>query len=891
MYDLLIPVFRYVNLYLAIMKSHILRFLFCSLLTVSFCKISYAINAPTLQSPLSGNTINGFEAFLQLNAVTGASGYQFQYDTSATFSSSHLRSDTSSKTYISTKALHMGKKYYWRARAFKPGDTSVWSGVFNYTVYTKCELGFPANNTTGNVRFMTCYIAASYLTITYFFEADSTPLFNSPLHVFTNSTTSGFIDTALSQFGNTIYWRARATNGIGDTLQWSDTWAYTIIKKPEFSGNLSNVAPQVRITWPTLIYDFNETIFQVDTAPSFNSPILAQRILPRTISADTLRNLKFGGKYYCRIRSKFGNNLSEWSDSRIITVTTNGGINSPAQGAIINSLTGTFTWNRLDGADVQFQLCKDSAYTQLIKDSLLYSSSGFYGNDTLSFNKKYYMRIRYFHAKDTTPWINRNFQVYGGSIVLVSPYLNSKNQDVRPRFTFQRETWAHSYLLLIDTGLTFPQVPSSYRISITKFTYDMLGNVFADTSLRYGQNYSWRVYAVKGADTSDASYPFTFQTKAAPALYFPPNDFIGIGTATNGLITGINGSTLVQWELDTSVLFNSAEHLTGVGPHIPDDLTPAYVDVDFPSDLFFDSKYYWRVRCINAFDTSDWSTHFNFVTTTVTRLTEPVNNAINLEPSVTLKWSIQGSSSDYIYQYQLSKSAAFTDAPVMSLPADESPEITITCDYETRYYWRTRAKHSRDTSIWSGVFSFTIKNAPLVTPPTLFSPPNKVTNLPVEPVVLEWSTLAEVSSYEVEVASDSAFNIGLTRSSTQATALSFSRIQASWRYYWRVRGHFNNIIGPWSKVWWFETINLSGLNETDDAIRLLIRPNPAEDIVTITSAKEGAVLVYNSTGVCIFKDEAPSSQRNVDTHNWSSGIYFVMIRTKEGQSVKRLVIK
>lgn len=871
------------------MKNYSLFFILLFTLLLQ-CMSGNSMNTPTLQSPLSAITLNNFEAFMTVGNVTGANGYQFQYDTLIDFSSPHLRGDTSSKTYFTTKMLLMGKRYYWRARAFKSGDTSDWSLPNYFTVFTKTNLGQPTNNSSGNVRNLVSYNVASYSTATYFFEADTTPLFNSPLHVLKTTSLPSFADTPLFNFGYTIYWRARAANNLGDTLQWSDTWKYTITTKPEFNGNLSGVNPEFRFSWTSNYFDINETVVQTDTSPTFSSTMLTEKLIPKGFSTDTLKQLMFGKKYYVRIRSKFGDHYSDWSNTRIFTVSANGNINSPYQGQTLNALTGTFTWTRLDGTYTQFELYKDSTYTQLINDTVLYNSSGFYGSDTLAFETRYYLRIRYYHARDTTPWVKRDFKVYGGAIVLSSPFNNQQNLDVRATFRFRRENWASSYIMFIDTGLTFRDTASSYRITATTFKFDQIGYASLDTTLRYGQNYSWRVLAVRGSDTTEPSYTSTFKTKTAPVLYFPSNNMVGIGTQTNALITGINGSAWVQWQLDTSAEFQSGEHYEGTAPHVPDDFTPAYVGIEWPEELLFDSRYYWRVRCINAIDTSAWSSPFNFTTTTDPYLSEPANNALNQEINVKLRWSVQGSSADYTYQYQLSTNDSFANASVINLAKGASAEVTVNCAYKTKYYWRVRAFHSRDTSVWSATFSFTTKPAPVINPPQLLFPGANATNLPVEPLTLAWSTLSNVSAYEIEIAKDAAFTEVLTRGSTEGTAVLFSGMLEKSRYYWHVRGTLGSIIGPWSVTRWFETASLTGLFETTTVIPFSMQPNPASAFINITAEQAGTVAVFNSTGQCVFSNDQLQKEHYIHTGNWNKGVYFVMIRTKEGQATKRLLV-
>jgi hypothetical protein len=867
------------------------RFCICFItLTLYATNTRAVLPAPMLYSPTSGITLRAFEAFLSYSSITGATGYQLQYDTAITFNSPHLRVDTSNLSYQYTKTLYKGRKYYWRVRSYKPGDTSTWSVVYNFTVFTKANLGLPSNTSTGGITAFLCNSVASNTPCTYFFEADTTSAFNSPLYTFKTQSEAAFIDTPLFEYGRTLYWRARASSPAGDTLDWSDTWRYTFYTKPVVNAGFANEPPQTNITWPTLY--LAETILQVDTTTAFNSPMLSEKTLARMVVADTLRNLTFGRRYYYRIRGRFVNSLSDWSDTKQMTVVQNGYINTPNQGQTIPLLLLTFGWQRLTGALTQFQLYNDSNYTDLLKDSVFYSY-GYSYPDTFMLNKKYYMRIRYYHEKDTTPWIYRWFKTYNGGVLLSSPYNNTINNDVRLRFSFYKEPWATGYITEIDTGSTFGTYLSGYGIRLTSFDTQPGGTLlYADTSLRYNQTYVWRVTAIKGQDTASASQSYVFKTSAAPVCYYPPNNTIGTGTGNNALVTGIKGSTWMQWELDTSLSFLSGEHFSGTAPHVPDDFSPNYVNLDWPNDLLFESKYYWRARCINPVDTGPWSAPFNFVTTQQPYNTEPANNTVGLDPenTITLKWSIQGSASDYIYQYQISTDANFAGAPVVSLPADESPEVKLNLMYSTRYYWRARATHSRDTSLWSSAFTFTTIAPPVIYPPMLALPANKATNIALGPVILQWNNTAFAKQYEVQVSSDSVFGNIVASATTAGNGASFSGAQPRTKYYWRVRGSSGNNIGLWSAEWWFQMALISGIDEAENSILMSIMPNPATDVFTVESKEAGAIQVYNSSGACVYYDDVLQRNRTVSTQDWAGGIYFVLVRAGEKQSTKRIMI-
>ncbi len=866
------------------------RMLWCFILTGFWQTVSGYVSPPNLASPFAGATINTFEAYLSIYSVSGAKGYQIQYDVVNTFNSSSLKQDTTSPNTsgIFTGPLLKGQKYYWRARAYKPGDTSDWSQVRDFTVFTKMELSSPANNTTGIIRPLQAIYVNYKTNPIYIFEADTNSSFDSPLKVLRSQDSPLFVDSAMFRFGGTVYWRATVIDEGGDTLLWSDIRKYTFYTQPTIDALSSTTGPQFIISWPNTA--LAEVVLQVDTNNSFDSPVLIEKLLPSYTLRDTLNDLLFGKKYYYRIRAKFDTSYSIWSLTKSVTVLTNGAINSPSNIGVVGILNITFGWTKLNGSNVQFQLSKSSDYSQIMKDTLNLSGTSYSYPPTLDLNTRYYFRIRYMHAKDTTEWFNRTFMTYTGQVNVGSPTDWNMAEEVRPRFRFREVPWATSYVLEIDTGTVFPSTPSSFYIRIDSFVFDGSYYSYADTSLLYNQNYVWRMYAIKDTEAAEPTLDRRFKTQAAPVGYFPQNNYIGIGTNTNALVTGIPGSTYIQWELDTTLSFNSVLYNSGVNPHVPDDFTPQYVELDFPKDLSFNAIYYWRSRCINLVDTGEWSSVFNFTTTTNVFMYSPADGSTNQPLSTILKWGIQGSAADYKYQYQLATDSDFTNKPIITLPVNKNGEITVTCAYGTQYYWRARVMHSKDTSDWSVMYRFKTVNAPVIAKPNLLTPPANATNVPITVVSFGWSIVANATDYDIEVASDADFTQVLASANALGTGAQMSNLMPGKRYYWRVRARMSSIIGAWSTVRWFETEAPVGLNETGVSSPILIYPNPANDEVSIDAQKPIAIAIYDLQGKCVFQSDQSQPAQKINTGNWTRGLYLVKIYSEGQVLTQKLVI-
>lgn len=857
-------------------------FLFAPLLGLS-------ISVPNLLAPNSDVVLKAFEVQVVVSSVSQATGYQYEFDSTVNFTSPYKYRDTSSKNGLYTRAFRKGIKVYWRARAFKPGDTSAWSLVYNFTMPLKMSINSPANNTTGSVRYLAGYSMSLYAPVTYLFEADTTLLFNSPLHIFKVQNNSYLLDTPLSKFGYTIYWRVNAINQYGDTLLWSDTSKYTIMVNPVLNGVNSSISPRVIVNWTLADLAFTE--IQYDTVPDFSSPLLQTHVITEQyISRDTLSNLYFAKNYYFRLRHGFGNQYSVWSATKSGLVQGAAPVTTPTNGGVYAGLNPTFGWAARTGARAHFQLYADAGYTQLIKDTVTALTTYVYPA-FLNLNRTYYTRLRYFHVLDTTPWSVHSFKTFTGGVNLGTPSNNAQNQPVRLRFNFRKQPWATAHLLEIDSGSAFTGTKTRFYILTDSFKYDGSYFHYVDTLLGYGGRYVWRVFAIMGNDTSAPSITQSLTTRSVPTLYFPQNGYIGIGTQTNALVTGITGSDVVQWQLDTSSSFSSSELVTGQDPHVPDDFQPTYVGLNLPDKRLFNATYYWRARCINRLDTGGWTSPFWFNTTTAMQLLAPADGAVNVSVRPFLNWSIQGSVSDYGYQYQLATDTNFALAQTITLIGSEVPGDSVSCSFSTQYYWRARAFHARDTSAWSSYRKFTTLARPVIPVPSLVSPLSGQLNVPLTEVTLSWGYVNGATSYDVQVAQDENFvNLAASGNAIGTGAL-FTGHVAGKRYWWRVRTRKDTLVSNWSTVRWFQTVPPVGLMEEQAKEMILFYPNPANDEVNIETTHPTTIYVYDIFGKQVAAHTVEHKMHQLNTAMWSNGFYFIHTQSKHGVMIYKLEVK
>lgn len=68
-----------------------------------------------------------------------------------------------------------------------------------------------------------------------------------------------------------------------------------------------------------------------------------------------------------------------------------------------------------------------------------------------------------------------------------------------------------------------------------------------------------------------------------------------------------------------------------------------------------------------------------------------------------------------------------------------------------------------------------------------------------------WRPVPEATRYELQVAPDSTFTLGMLSHFTTRSTTTLPFLQDSSKYYWRVRGYIGERPGAWSKILWFRT--------------------------------------------------------------------------------------
>lgn len=184
-------------------------------------------------------------------------------------------------------------------------------------------------------------------------------------------------------------------------------------------------------------------------------------------------------------------------------------------------------------------------------------------------------------------------------------------------------------------------------------------------------------------------------------------------------------------------------------------------------------------------------------------LSSPPDGSTNQPTAIVFRWNPSTNASEYRLQVS-------TDGSFNTLVFDKSGISNASYQVSgllpgTTYYWHVNASSLLFTSAWSSTWSFTTTAQPVPVKPTLVSPQNNATNLPIN-LTLTWNAAQGADTYHLQLSNSASFNsLVLNDSTLTVTSRQTGNLNSSSVYYWRVAARNASGTSPWSDVWNFST--------------------------------------------------------------------------------------
>ncbi|MGB2867530.1 MAG: FG-GAP-like repeat-containing protein [Bacteroidota bacterium] len=354
---------------------------------------------------------------------------------------------------------------------------------------------------------------------------------------------------------------------------------------------------------------------------------------------------------------------------------------------------------------------------------------------------------------------------------------------------------ADSYGLQVSTSNSFTTtIVNQKNIGTTSY---LLSGLSINTT------YYWHVNAARSGDTSAYSSTSNFFTipqapSLAPALSSPANN-------------------AVNQAIDVTLNWGTSSGATAYWLQVSTDSTFASTIIDEGglistsrqmSGLLSNTKYYWRVRGVNAGGVGPYSAFRAYTTLPAVpatpSLSAPLAGATNQPTALSLTWNTATGAS--LYRVQLSTDSLFGSTVIDRDSLGSTTTAVTSLLNNTRYYWRARGINFTGVGSYSSIRQFTtLPIAPLA--PVLAAPVNGSVNQPLTPT-LSWHVTIGAELYSLQVSTDSTFGSTLLNASAVPdTMFSAQGLASNTKYYWRVGASNAGGASPFSSGWFFTTID------------------------------------------------------------------------------------
>ncbi|HRP01992.1 MAG TPA: hypothetical protein PLE30_05015, partial [Candidatus Kapabacteria bacterium] len=186
----------------------------------------------------------------------------------------------------------------------------------------------------------------------------------------------------------------------------------------------------------------------------------------------------------------------------------------PLNNSLGIQLSAKLKWNQaLNAVKYNLMLSSDPSFTTNYTYALSDTSINL-GIFPLSYNTKYYWKVRTISSTDTSAYSNTwNFTTSGTKVqpTLLNPANNATHQTLGLSFKWNKVLNTSAYIFELSNTLSFDNILFTATISDTTINASGMG-------LDNSSNYYWRIRAYKLADTTDYSNIWKFKTTYTVSL-------------------------------------------------------------------------------------------------------------------------------------------------------------------------------------------------------------------------------------------------------------------------------------------------------------------------------------------------------------------------------------
>jgi uncharacterized protein (TIGR02145 family) len=205
------------------------------------------------------------------------------------------------------------------------------------------------------------------------------------------------------------------------------------------------------------------------------------------------------------------------------------------------------------------------------------------------------------------------------------------------------------------------------------------------------------------------------------------------------------------------------------------------------------TQYFWKVVADDdnggTAESAVWSFTTKNTAPTVSGLEFPINEATDVEKSISLKWSAEDLDGDALkYNIYLGKAEALEEADIVAKEITET-EYAVELDGHTQYFWKVVAVDTEGESVSSDVASFTTMNT-LPSKVELKTPANEHTGV-VKTVKISWSEATDADNdavtYSIYYGTNKEINENFPyKKDLTVTEFTLNNLRGNATYYWKI---------------------------------------------------------------------------------------------------------
>ena len=466
-----------------------------------------------------------------------------------------------------------------------------------------------------------------------------------------------------------------------------------------------------------------------------------------------------------------------------------------------------------------FEVSKDSNFNTLVsrvKEKYFYTYA-----TALEHNTKYYWRGRYYDNNDSSHWGPVASFTTSSHTIIHSPKDSTSVWGLMYMSVY-RSNHSH-YEFLLDTTDQFNS-PLNRRMMEHDSNFNNFWIEIPYDSLYFGATYYFKVRSFDGSDTSGWSNTHrVFSTMSYTNFVFHSREVssVEIGWSVR------QGMTKYEVQLDVDTNFNTSK-LVEID-HIPT------TNRLWVHELDFDSKYYWRVRAINAVDTFIWSDYSSVTTEGVgyPTLGYYANSELQFfqdEATHGIQLQLDTSptfNTPYLLDSLVLRDTSQTKAYWVRIPTEN-------LYYGKTYYARIRAFHSKDSSSWKS------RSRTISLFGQLRYPYTSSIIEPGDSVVFD-NSIKHGNYFRIQIDSTPTYNspalLDTVYTTTQPSSAWFKPpLEYSTTYYWRIQVAHKKDTSVWSDINYpriFHTVSHPNLTYPSNLAKLytLISPGLRWDAI------------------------------------------------------------